>query len=98
MGMDTFPCFVRQIQDTDSRHPSRQLTWRMRHGFRRASLGLKTKHGRMVRLKYLTVAEVHVHAARQAGIKTANRAHAVDTLELVGAILLKDRCALNRIF
>ena len=52
----------------------------------------------MVRLQDLAIAQVHVHAARQAGIETANRAHDVDALELVGAIFFEDRRVLNRVF
>src|SRR6185436_20136089 len=43
---------------------------------------------RVALLHHLAVAEVHVDAARQAGVEAADRAHDVDALELVGRILL----------
>ena len=52
----------------------------------------------MVRFQNLAVAQVHVDAARQARIKAAYRAHDINSLELIGAILLKDRRILHRIF
>src|SRR5271156_4854837 len=54
-------------------------------------LGLKTKHRRMVRLENFAIAEVHVHAARQAGIKATNGAYDKNKFELERTILLKDR-------
>ena len=59
---------------------------------------MHAEHWRMMRLKHLAVAEIHVHAARQAGIEAAHRAHDIDALEFAGAILLKDRSILHCIF
>ena len=42
-------------------------------------------------------AEVHVHAAGQAGVEAADRAHDVDALEVLGAVLLEDRRVLHRV-
>ena len=63
-----------------------------------ASSGLKTEHRRMVRLQHLAVPQIHMHAARQTRIEAAYRAHDVDSLELVRAVLLEDRSVLHRIF
>ena len=41
----------------------------------------------------LPLAEVHVHAARQARVEAADRAHDVDAAEVVRAVLLEDRLA-----
>ena len=43
-------------------------------------------------------AQIHVDAARQAGIEAAHRAHDVDPLEVVRAVLLEDRRVLHRVF
>src|SRR5580704_2621217 len=61
-------------------------------------LRLQAKHRRMMRLQHFSIAQVHMHAARQAGVETAHGTHNVDTLELVRAVLLEDRRILNRIF
>src|SRR5882757_7832863 len=49
-------------------------------------------------LQSLAVAEIHVNAAWQAGIKTAHGAHDVDAFELVGPVLLEDRRVLHGVF
>src|SRR5277367_1159007 len=61
-------------------------------------LPLMTKHRRVPRLQNLAVAQIHVHAARQARIKAAHGAHDVDALELVRPVLLKDWRVLHRVF
>ena len=48
-------------------------------------------------LSVLPVAQVHVHAARQARVEAAHRAHDVDAAEVVLAVLLEDRLALHRV-
>src|SRR5678815_5531558 len=62
-----------------------------------ASSGLKTEHGRMMRLQHFAVPQIHVHTARQTRIEAPYRAHYIDSLELVRAIFLKDRSILHRI-
>ena len=44
----------------------------------------------VVTLYHAPLARVHVHAARQARIEAPHRAHDVDALEVLGAILLED--------
>ena len=51
-----------------------------------------------MRLQNLSVAQVHVHAARQAWIEAANRTHDVDSLEFVRPVFLEDRRVLHRVF
>ena len=48
-------------------------------------------------MRTLPLAGVHVHAAGQARIERAHRAHDVDALEVLGAVLLEDRRVLHRI-
>ena len=48
--------------------------------------------------QHLAVAEIHVHAAGQAGIEAAHGTHNVDALEFIGAVLLKDRRVLHSVF
>ena len=50
---------------------------------------------RVVPLQHLPAAEVHVDAARQAGVEAADRAHDVDALEVRPVVLLEDRLALD---
>src|SRR5690349_21317005 len=57
----------------------------------------RAEHRRMTLFDHLAVAEVHVDAARQARIEAAHRAHDVDALEVVLAVLLEDRQALHRV-
>src|SRR5215472_6160671 len=57
-----------------------------------------SEYRRVVRLEHLAIAEIHVHATRQARIETADRSHNVDALEFVRAVFLKDRCVLHSIF
>ena len=52
----------------------------------------------MMRLQHFSIAEVHVHAARQAGVETAHGTHDVDPLELVRPVLFEDGRILHRIF
>ena len=53
--------------------------------------------GRVQLLQLLALAEVHVHAARQARVEAAHRAHDVDALEVLAVVLLEDRLALHRV-
>src|SRR5438309_5438750 len=53
---------------------------------------------RMPPLQHLAVAEVHVHAAREARIETAYRAHDVDAFEVGGPVLFEDRRTHHRVF
>src|SRR6185312_5180897 len=52
---------------------------------------------RVVRLQHLPVAEIHVDAAWEAWIEAPNRAHDVDPLEALRAVLLEDRRILYRV-
>ena len=52
----------------------------------------------MVRLEYFAGAEIHMDAARQAWVETANRAHDIDAAEILRSVLLKDGRVLDRIF
>src|SRR3954465_838600 len=52
----------------------------------------------MMCLQYSSFAQIHVHAAGQAWVKAANRAHDIDALEFVGTVLLEDGRVLDRIF
>src|ERR1700730_2367695 len=61
-------------------------------------LRLQAKHRRMVGLQRFSIAEIHVHSTRQTRIETAHRPHDVDTLELVGTVILEDRCVLHGVF
>ena len=47
--------------------------------------------------EHLSIAEVHMDAARQAGIETPHGAHDVDALEFVRAVFLEDRRVLHRV-
>src|SRR5258707_8796433 len=60
-------------------------------------LARNSKHRRMPRLEYFAAAQIHVHTARQAGIEAAHRSHDVDSLEVGGSVLLKDRRVLDGI-
>src|SRR2546423_15680393 len=51
----------------------------------------------MTRLDGLAFAEIHVHAARQTRIEAPDRAHDIDALERVAAVLLEDWHVLNRV-
>src|SRR4051794_9859110 len=51
--------------------------------------------GRVEHLQLLAVAEVHVHAARQAGVEAADGPHDVDSLEVLPVVLLEDRLPLD---
>src|SRR4051794_3269331 len=51
--------------------------------------------GRVEHLQLLAVAEIHVHAARQAGVEAADGPHDVDALEVLAVVLLEDRLALD---
>src|SRR5260370_25125450 len=46
-------------------------------------------------LDHLTVADIHVNTARQARVKTADRPHHVDSLEVLRPVLFKDRLPLD---
>src|SRR5438128_7975665 len=46
---------------------------------------------RMPPLQHLAIAQVHVHAAREARIETAHRAHDVDAFEVGRPVLFEDR-------
>src|SRR3954465_11051562 len=48
-------------------------------------------------LEYLAIAQVHVDSAGQARVEAAHRAHNVDAPEVVGAVLLEDRGARDRV-
>src|ERR1700722_4245139 len=75
------------------------LSWLIvTHFDRSLLLTLVSKHRRMLSLDRLTVAEIHVDAAWQTRIETPNRAHDVDALKFVGAVLFKDRRVLHRVF
>src|ERR1700728_3130660 len=52
----------------------------------------------MFRFEHLSIAEIHMHAAREAWVKAANGAHNIDALELVGPIFFEDGRILHRIF
>src|ERR1044071_8209217 len=58
---------------------------------------LCAEHRRMARLQNLAIPQIHVHAARQAGIEAANGPHDVDTAEVLGAIFLENRRLLYRV-
>src|ERR1700676_4165067 len=45
--------------------------------------------------EHLSIAEVHVYTARQAGVETPHCAHNVYALEFVRAIFLKEWCVLH---
>src|SRR5258708_22665246 len=47
--------------------------------------------------EHLSIAEVHVYSARQAGVETPHCAHDVYALEFVRAVLLEDRRVLHGI-
>src|SRR5579862_5125198 len=49
------------------------------------------EHGRVARFEHLSVAQVHVHTTRKAGIETSHRPHNVNTFELFRTILFKDQ-------
>src|SRR2546423_14920240 len=51
----------------------------------------------MTRLDGLAFAEIHVHAARETRIEAPDRAHDIDALERVAAVLLEDWHVLNRV-
>src|SRR4051812_36666432 len=51
--------------------------------------------GRVGQLQRPAVAEVHVHAAGQAGIEAADGPHDVDALEVLPVVLLEDRLPLD---
>src|SRR5690349_2524706 len=55
----------------------------------------QAEHWRVMRSQDFAIADVHMYAARQAGIEAANGPHDVDAFELVRTILLKDRCVLD---
>src|ERR1700739_2114925 len=59
--------------------------------------GVLSKHRRVVSFEHFPVAEVHVDAARQAGVETPDRTHDVYALEFVRAIFFKDRRVLHRV-
>src|SRR5262245_821699 len=50
----------------------------------------RPEHRRVVRLQHPPVAEIHMHAARQARVEAADSAHDVNALELLGRVLLED--------
>src|SRR5689334_19707100 len=60
--------------------------------------GVHPKHRRVMRFEHFSVAQIHVHAARQTGIKTSHGTHNVYAFEFVRAILFKDRRVLHGIF
>src|SRR5580698_800907 len=51
----------------------------------------------MFHFDHLPVADIHMYAAGQTRIETANRAHDVDTLEILRAIVFEDGCVLHRV-
>ncbi len=53
--------------------------------------------GECIRFERLAVAQVHVHAARQARVEAPDRAHDVDAAEVVRPVLLEDRLARDRV-
>src|SRR5271154_3596481 len=59
---------------------------------------MHAKHRRMVRLQHLAITQIHVHAARQAGVEAAHRTHDIYALEFFRTILFEDRRVLHRIF
>src|SRR5580704_7749103 len=62
------------------------------------ALRLKAKHRGMMCLQHLSVAQIHMHPARQARIETAHRAHDIDPLKFIRAVLLEDWGVLHRVF
>src|ERR1700691_5256769 len=57
---------------------------------RSGSSGVHAKHRRVMSLERFPVAQIHVHAARQAGVETPDSSHDVYAFELVRAILFED--------
>src|ERR1700730_2996510 len=53
------------------------------------ALRLQAEHWRMMRLKHLSVAKIHMHTAWQAGVEAPDCAHDVNALEFVGAVSSK---------
>src|SRR5947207_1253650 len=66
-------------------------------GCSRLIVASHAEHRRVSLLDHPAVAEVHVDAARQARIEAAHRAHDVDALEVLGAVLLEQVHALHRV-
>src|SRR5271169_6693089 len=62
------------------------------------TLPLVAKHRRVPIFEHLAVSEIHVDAARQARIETANRTHDIDAFELVWAILFENWRVLDGVF
>src|SRR5436853_7063296 len=48
--------------------------------------------------EFFSFAQVHVDTTGQAGVKATDRPHDVDALEVLGTVLLEDRCVLHSIF
>src|SRR5277367_68003 len=51
----------------------------------------------MMSLQDLPVPQVHVHAAGQARVETAYRAHDINSLEFIGTVFFEDRRILHRV-
>src|SRR5438046_2191392 len=58
---------------------------------------LHAEHRRVPHLQLFARPQVHVHPAWQAGVEAPHRAHDIDPLERVLAVLLEDRRVLYRI-
>src|SRR5271156_4146572 len=56
------------------------------------------KHRRVMRFEHLAIAQVHVHAAGQAGVKAAHGAHDVYAFKFIRAVLFEDGCVLHCVF
>src|SRR5579862_3600007 len=59
---------------------------------------LQSEHRRMVRFEHLSIAEIHMYSAWQAGVKASDGSHDVDALEVLRAVFFEDGCVLYGIF
>src|SRR4051794_23501179 len=80
-----------------SRRPSSRATWSFDSRSSMAASVLRTEHRRVHLLQRLALAEIHVHAAGQARVEAADRAHDVDAPEVLLVVLLEDRLAHHRV-
>src|SRR3984885_114919 len=51
----------------------------------------------MFHFDHLPVPDIHMYAAGQTGIEAANRAHDIDALEILWAIVFENGCVLHRV-
>src|SRR5580704_13210248 len=70
----------------------------LRSSHNRPLIRLQPKHRRMMRLKHLPAAQIHMHATGQAWIEASDRPHDINTFEFLRTVLLEDRSVLYRIF